>query len=46
MKEFSNYLAKEIGADIFVFSEDDHSRYDPKNRAELAKPYRPAIYLE
>ncbi|NHV97360.1 MAG: leucine--tRNA ligase [Thaumarchaeota archaeon] len=46
LKEFSNYLAKEIGADIFVFSEDDHSRYDPKNRAELAKPYRPAIYLE
>ena len=46
LKEFSNYLAKEVGAEVSVFSEDDPSKYDPKNRAELAKPYRPAIYIE
>jgi leucyl-tRNA synthetase len=46
LKEFSNYLAKELSAEVSVFSEDDPSKYDPKNRAELAKPYRPAIYIE
>jgi len=46
LKEFSNYLAKEVGAEVSIFSEDDPSRYDPQNRAELAKPYKPAIYIE
>lgn len=46
LKEFSNYLSKEVGAEVFVFSEDDPSRYDPKSRAKSTKPYRPAIYIE
>jgi leucyl-tRNA synthetase len=46
LKEFSNYLAKEVDAEVSVFNEDDPSKYDPKNRAELAKPCRPAIYIE
>lgn len=46
LKEFRDYLEKESGAEVSVFSEEDSSKYDPKNRAELAKPYRPAIYIE
>jgi len=46
LKESTNYLEKEIDAEIKVFSEDDPARYDPKGRAELSKPYRPAIYIE
>ncbi|MEM1995015.1 MAG: leucine--tRNA ligase [Nitrososphaerales archaeon] len=46
LKEFLNYLSEELGAEVIVFSEDNPSRYDPKFRAESAKPYRPAIYIE
>jgi quercetin dioxygenase-like cupin family protein len=29
-----------------VYSEDDKTRYDPKQRASMAMPYQPAIYIE
>jgi leucyl-tRNA synthetase len=40
------FLAKELKADVYVYHEDDESRYDPRSRARLAEPYRPAIYVE
>ena len=40
------FLAKELKADVLVYHEDDESRYDPRSRARLAEPYRPAIYVE
>ena len=47
LKEASAFLAKEVGAEeVLVFREDDPGRYDPKGRAKLARPYRPAIYVE
>jgi len=47
LKEASAFLAKEVGAEeVLVFREDDPDRYDPKDRAKLARPYRPAIYVE
>lgn len=40
------FLEKEFNAKVEVYSEEDTRRYDPKNRAQLAKPRRPAIFIE
>ncbi|MCJ7631839.1 class I tRNA ligase family protein, partial [Candidatus Bathyarchaeota archaeon] len=40
------YLGKELKAEVEICREDDPARSDPKNRARLAEPYRPAIYVE
>jgi len=40
------FLKAEIQAEVEVFKENDPERYDPKQRAKLAKPYRPAIFIE
>lgn len=36
----------ELGVDVEAYSEDDPMKVDPKNRAQLAKPFRPSIYIE
>jgi len=41
-----DFYKKEIGAEVKVYREEDIEKCDPKNRAQLAQPYRPAIYLE
>jgi len=46
LKEAQAFFKRELNAEINVNSEDDSKRYDPKKRAYLAKPYRPAIYIE
>jgi len=47
LKEAADFLAKETGAEeVLVFREDDPDRHDPRGRAKLARPYRPAIYVE
>jgi leucyl-tRNA synthetase len=46
LEEAKAFLQKEFGAEVSIFVEDDPDRYDPKNRASLAKPYRPAIFIE
>jgi leucyl-tRNA synthetase len=46
LNEAKNFLEKELKAKICVYGEEDPNRYDPKNRASLAKPYRPAIFIE
>ena len=47
LKEAAAFLARELGAEeVLVFSEEDPERYDPRGRARLARPYRPAIYVE
>ena len=40
------FLGQRFNAEVSVFSENDKGRFDPKNRAILAMPYQPAIYLE
>ncbi|MEM3612580.1 MAG: leucine--tRNA ligase [Candidatus Bathyarchaeia archaeon] len=40
------FLEAEINAKITIQSEEERELYDPKNRAKLAKPWRPAIYME
>ena len=46
LEEAKGFFQRELKAEICVYNEEDPERYDPKQRAQLAKPYRPAIYLE
>jgi len=40
------YLEEELNAEVRIYGEEDADKYDPANRAEKARPYRPAIYVE
>jgi leucyl-tRNA synthetase len=40
------FLKERFGAEITVYDEEDVGRYDPKSRAALCAPCRPAIYIE
>ncbi|MFA5311850.1 MAG: hypothetical protein WC375_00860, partial [Methanomassiliicoccales archaeon] len=40
------FLSKEIGSNVRVFSAEDPEREDPQNKARVAQPRRPAIYVE
>jgi len=40
------FLEGQFGCEVLVFSADDPTRNDPKNRAKHAKPGRPAVYVE
>jgi leucyl-tRNA synthetase len=40
------FLGTRFNAEVMVYREDDTERFDPKNRASMAIPYQPAIYLE
>jgi leucyl-tRNA synthetase len=46
LKEAISFLEQELDAEIQIYDEEEPQRYDPKNRAKAAKPYRPAIYVE
>lgn len=41
-----NFLTERLKAEIDVYNEEDNERYDPKQRATLSLPCRPAIYIE
>ena len=40
------FLEKRFNTKVIVYSEEDHARFDPKQRAKLAIPGQPAIYIE
>jgi leucyl-tRNA synthetase len=46
IKEASSFLEERFNAKVAVYSEDEKSRYDPKQRAMLAIPFQPAIFIE
>jgi leucyl-tRNA synthetase len=46
LREARDFFKRELSVEVHACSEEDPKRYDPKNRAQLAKPYRPAIYIE
>ncbi len=46
LKEAEAFFERELNAEICIYSEEHPDRYDPKKRAQLARPYRPAIYIE
>jgi len=39
-------VQKDFGVTIQVFSESDPEKYDPKNKARTARPFKPAILIE
>ncbi|HEX7483415.1 MAG TPA: class I tRNA ligase family protein, partial [Candidatus Bathyarchaeia archaeon] len=42
----AEFLGERFKAEACVYREDDQQRCDPKNRAAMAMPYQPAIYIE
>jgi leucyl-tRNA synthetase len=40
------FLRERFKSEVSVYSEEDQQRFDPKNRAAMAMPYQPAIYIE
>jgi len=40
------FLSERFKTEIMVYSEDYEQRYDPRQRATMAMPCRPAIYIE
>ena len=40
------FFQRELKTEVEVHSEEDPSLYDPKGRARIAEPYRPAIFVE
>jgi len=46
LEDAAGFLGKEFKCDVTVFDESDDKRYDPKGRAQVAQPFRPAIYVE
>ena len=46
LSEARQFLEKELNTPVTIYREDDPGRYDPQGRAKLAKPRRPAIYIE
>lgn len=41
-----SFLRKELAANIAIYREDDSSKVDPKNKSKVARPYKPALYME
>jgi hypothetical protein len=41
-----SFFKERFNAEVLVFSEDDKDRCDPKQRAAMALPNQPAIYIE
>ncbi|MEM3703625.1 MAG: leucine--tRNA ligase [Candidatus Bathyarchaeia archaeon] len=46
LMEAGDFFKRELDAEVYFYGEDDGERYDPKGKAGLARPYRPAIYIE
>jgi leucyl-tRNA synthetase len=46
LNEAEDFFEKEIKAEIHIYDEEESKRYDPRARASLAKPGRPAIFIE
>jgi leucyl-tRNA synthetase len=44
--ELSSLIEADYGIKLQVFSENDYEKYDPKNKARMARPYKPAILIE
>jgi len=43
----ANFLSEQLGVqEVRVFKADDAARYDPQDRARLAVPMKPAIFIE
>ena len=46
LNEAKAFFEKELKAKIYIWKEEEKEKYDPKGKASIAAPYRPAVYLE
>jgi leucyl-tRNA synthetase len=46
LTEATTFLKDRFNCEITVYGEEDEERYDPKDRARMAMPIQPAIYME
>jgi leucyl-tRNA synthetase len=46
LRNANQFLLDEFKAQVRVLRETDADKYDPRQRAKLARPHRPAIYIE
>jgi leucyl-tRNA synthetase len=46
IEDAASFLKERFNAQVTVYGEEDEARYDPKQRAALAMPGQPAIYIE
>ncbi len=46
LSDLESLIKAEYGIGLQVFSESDQTKYDPKNKARTARPYKPAILIE
>jgi len=46
LKSAINFMQQRFKAEIAIYEENDAKRYDPKQKATVAAPLRPAIYIE
>ena len=44
--ELSSLIKNDYNVELDVFSESDINKYDPKNKAKSARPFKPAILIE
>jgi len=44
--ELSSLVKKEFGVELQTFVESDPAKYDPKNKAKTARPFKPALLIE
>jgi leucyl-tRNA synthetase len=44
--ELSSLVKKEFGVELQTFVESDPAKYDPKNKARMARPFKPALLIE
>jgi leucyl-tRNA synthetase len=42
----TGFLKVRVNAEVSVYGEDDKERYDPKQKAQMALPNQPAIFME
>ena len=46
LSEMDSLVRKDFDVSVQVFSESDPEKYDPKNKAHTARPFKPAILIE
>jgi len=46
IEDAKDFLAEHFKTEIMVYNEEDEKRNDPRGRAVMSMPYRPAIYVE
>ncbi|HET8719615.1 MAG TPA: leucine--tRNA ligase, partial [Candidatus Nitrosotenuis sp.] len=44
--ELTSLVKNEFGVELQIFAESDPAKYDPKNKAKTARPFKPALLIE